>query len=765
MEILKLQGLSKYYTTRSSVVMGLTNVSLAFSTGEFVAITGESGSGKSTLAHVLGGILPYEAGELYVCGRPTSHYNAADWEAYRRDTVSFISQNYGILTGNTVLENVISALRLAGIEKNEAETRAEAILREVELDAFKTRRAGKLSSGQKQRLSIARALAKPSRILIADEPTGNLDRENSEKVIRLLKKASEDRLVILITHEFEEAKDAVTRRIVLSDGEVITDAALAPVSANAAINMKEKEAAKAPARPRGKQRDKESRRLTPYITGLTVRARPILSAILCAFLILTTLMTFVFLGNFIMSLDDTNTRVYDPEAFKNGAADRIVVMKDGRTPFTESDYEAILDVRYAESIEAWGYISDINYYYRPETDYHEYQDIVNGPNYHPVLNPYDYQVTNEVKFYEGEPIFLRTVPLSDQNFLTAGRLPESFYEVVSADPAYQTGDTVKVYIRNTTDWSIASYFCAVFDVVGETETGNGLYFSNDLGAAMSTGVRSAGKLGADGYIFAPFDPDRYTLEAEAIALQDNGFYFPAGAPNTQMEVGTPLAIQQGEDRHVLTCAGFFDTAYRRLLLVTYPTFKTLTNMSPSNQISLEIKDYAYADRVMEDLKDLGYVTVSPFRLGATDVDPDLASERLVTLSICLAALVLTVILQLILLRAMLSSLYEHFRLLSNIGLTRLTAELSVSLLYLIFTLVGEILGFVVILAINGAGISQVTGIFKYFDTAGILALFATHFVSVIPAWLITKRALRKAVFAAEKQEDDLDFSLMEDSVI
>ncbi len=124
MEVLRLQNLSKYYASHGSVVMGLTGVFLSFSTGEFVAVTGESGSGKSTLAHVLGGILPYEAGEFWVYGRPTSHYTASDWEAYRRDMIGFISQNYGILAGNTVLENVMSALRLAGIPKEEAANKA-----------------------------------------------------------------------------------------------------------------------------------------------------------------------------------------------------------------------------------------------------------------------------------------------------------------------------------------------------------------------------------------------------------------------------------------------------------------------------------------------------------------------------------------------------------------------------------------------------------------------------------------------------------------
>ena len=107
---LKLTNLSKYYTSQNAVVLGLADVNLSFSVGEFVAVTGENGSGKSTLANVIGGMLPYESGELYVMGKPTSHYDAADWERYRRDLISFISQDYGILPGNTVFENVESAL-------------------------------------------------------------------------------------------------------------------------------------------------------------------------------------------------------------------------------------------------------------------------------------------------------------------------------------------------------------------------------------------------------------------------------------------------------------------------------------------------------------------------------------------------------------------------------------------------------------------------------------------------------------------------------
>ena len=228
--VLSLENLSKYYTSTGNVVVGLSNVTLRFQRGEFVAITGESGSGKSTLSNVIGGILGYESGEMLLEGKPTSHYDSSDWERYRRDHISYISQDYGILPGATVMSNMVSALRLAGVEKAAAKAQAQKILEQMELWDLRNRRASKLSSGQKQRLSIGRALAKPSPVLIADEPTGNLDPENSAKVISLLKQAAKSRLVLLVTHEFEEVKDHVTRHIRLQDGCVVVDAVLRPAN-------------------------------------------------------------------------------------------------------------------------------------------------------------------------------------------------------------------------------------------------------------------------------------------------------------------------------------------------------------------------------------------------------------------------------------------------------------------------------------------------------------------------------------------------------
>jgi ABC-type glutathione transport system ATPase component len=176
------------------------------------------------------------------------------------------------------------------MEKQDAHREAKTILEKVELWELRSRRAAKLSSGQKQRLSIARALAKPAPILIADEPTGNLDPENSAKVISLLAEAAKDRLVLLITHDFSEAEDYVTRRISLQDGRIIMDAALRPTA----------EPAEQPA-----PTPKKKQALSLYAARLQLTGRPVWCSVVLTLLALTAFAVFAFLGTFIVALDDT----------------------------------------------------------------------------------------------------------------------------------------------------------------------------------------------------------------------------------------------------------------------------------------------------------------------------------------------------------------------------------------------------------------------------------------------------------------------------
>jgi len=221
--MIKLDHVSKYYQSGDQVSVGMKHISLHFEIGEFIAITGESGSGKSTLLNVISGLDKYEDGEMYIMGEETSHFSIKEFETYRASFVGFVFQNYNIIDSYTVYQNVILALELQGYDASKRKKRALELIEKVGLTKQKHQKASKLSGGQKQRAVIARALAKDTPILVCDEPTGNLDQDSAKSIMALLHEVSKDKLLIVVTHEFDQVAPYATRRIKMSDGEVVED--------------------------------------------------------------------------------------------------------------------------------------------------------------------------------------------------------------------------------------------------------------------------------------------------------------------------------------------------------------------------------------------------------------------------------------------------------------------------------------------------------------------------------------------------------------
>ena len=221
--MIELKNISKYYNNNGVVTLGLRNINLNFDKNEIVAIVGESGSGKSTLLNVICGVDSYEEGEILFNGYETSYFNREDMDTFRKQNVSFIYQNYNIIDSYTVLENVMFPLLINGYNRKEAKERALELIKKVGLEHRIKNRGTKLSGGEKQRCVIARALATDAPILACDEPTGNLDSKTGKEIIELIKEVAKDKLVLIVTHNYEQVENIVTRTIRMADGEVVSD--------------------------------------------------------------------------------------------------------------------------------------------------------------------------------------------------------------------------------------------------------------------------------------------------------------------------------------------------------------------------------------------------------------------------------------------------------------------------------------------------------------------------------------------------------------
>ncbi len=223
--MLKLQNIKKDYITGDTAVHALKGVSIEFRKSEFVSILGHSGCGKTTLLNIIGGLDRYTDGDLFINGKSTKTYKDRDWDNYRNHSVGFIFQSYNLIPHQTVLSNVELALTLSGVSKQERRKRAEDALKKVGLGDQLGKKPNQMSGGQMQRVAIARALVNDPEILLADEPTGALDSETSVQIMELLKEISKDRLVIMVTHNPELAKQYSTRIVRLLDGNITDDSA------------------------------------------------------------------------------------------------------------------------------------------------------------------------------------------------------------------------------------------------------------------------------------------------------------------------------------------------------------------------------------------------------------------------------------------------------------------------------------------------------------------------------------------------------------
>ena len=221
--LLAAQEVSKIYQMGSNNVTALDNVSLDINEGEFVAIQGTSGSGKSTLLNMFGGLDHPTRGDVYFASRPLGQFTKKEMARYRRFSVGMIFQNFNLIPTMTARENVSLALAFGGLRGEQRRARSRELLARVGLADRVEHRPSELSGGEQQRVAIARALANNPKVLLADEPTGNLDSIRARELLSLLREmVNQDSLTILmVTHDHELANSFADRIVSMKDGRVV----------------------------------------------------------------------------------------------------------------------------------------------------------------------------------------------------------------------------------------------------------------------------------------------------------------------------------------------------------------------------------------------------------------------------------------------------------------------------------------------------------------------------------------------------------------
>lgn len=352
--MIKLKDVSKYYYNKGLITSGITKINAEFNIGEFIVITGESGSGKSTLLNVISGLDTYEDGEMYIDGKETSHYGDEDFEEYRKEYISNIFQNFNLVGSYTVYQNIELVMLINGYTKKEARPKILKLINEVELTKYKNTRVSKLSGGQKQRVAIARALAKNTPIIIADEPTGNLDKRAAESVLKTLALTAKDKLVIVVTHNYEQVEKYATRKITMFDGKILEDKIITKTDE---------------VKTDGNLESKKMKPISKLRLGVrnTFNIVPKFLLLLAVFLFMFAAITTEMAG--LRENKYEEERVGNNSYLQNKDTSRIIINKSDKSPFTDEDYQRIEALGNISRIQKNDYLEDLSaslysdYYY------------------------------------------------------------------------------------------------------------------------------------------------------------------------------------------------------------------------------------------------------------------------------------------------------------------------------------------------------------------------------------------------------------------
>ena len=582
--MLKLENVSKIYYTNGIVATGISKVNLELNIGEFVIITGESGSGKSTLLNVISGIDSYEEGEMYINGKETSHYTEKDFEEYRKKYIANIFQSFNLINSYTVYQNVELVLLLNGYKRRQIKKKVLDIIDKVGLTKFKNTKVSKLSGGQKQRVAIARAIVKDTPIIVADEPTGNLDTKSAYEIIELLKNVAKDKLVVIVTHNIEQVEKYATRIIKMHDGRMIQNTEIKNINEDSKITQASGKNITIP---------------NQYRLGIR-NTFNIFSKFILLFIVFT-FMSVAFLSEYsafkLVEHSTEESSGYSAN-LRDISKERILINKQNREPFTEDDYNKIKQLSNIDYIVEDDISLDTEFILRNDT-----------------LNTYGY--IKDINNFKGNLDIGRMPENDDEIILKANKddytitqmLDETLNSEFSLQKSYREGDTIRTvkivgiqYNENNTIYDRTFY------VSNEVKKVVRSYVHNQY-SDMKTLLN-------DKYVQYNIETSENVEPGTAIVNDDLKYQFKnnkiinqninISVSNIYYEDNIDLTITKTFTKSNLKkLTGYTDYSYYQNAIIINPDDYNSLYDKPSYQSSVYVKDASIIDQTMSELEKLG----------------------------------------------------------------------------------------------------------------------------------------------------------------
>ena len=761
---IKLQNISKYYYSETAVTQALQGINLEFRMGEFVAITGESGSGKSTLLRIISGMDTFDDGELYVDGQPTFQYDEDDWEEYRRTKIGFVFQDYSLIGHYTAKENIVSALLIMGVPEKEAGDKAIHYLERVGLSAQRDQRASKLSSGQKQRLSIARALAKDTDIIVADEPTGNLDSETGAQIVKLLRDLSQDHLVIMVTHNYEQVEKYVTRKVRLHDGALILDVSenmdtnqKSEVSENMDTDQKSEMSGNVDNNEKtsdGKKSESNEERLHDRTIGrifvrMNAVRQPEKIALFMGFFLAAAIVSFLFIGQLLMNADDIYTKKYSATSFARKDDKRISIRRKDQKFMTKKDIDQLTKMKHVVSVDQYDIVNDVNYYFEEGKDYRQEY----GYNRMSTSNEGELYDSQNVEYVKKDQ-YMRSSSCLKKSDLAKGSLPKKIDEVVLYDRGkYKVGDTITFFYTSDVLWSSTEnyiqrkmkvsgllknkdkqvYFSPeICTMLQSTVTGGKVFYeyayNQQLGkyqgqATLWPIVGDIVKKDNELCVSGAYEAAVYRAEDNDLTLLDQSGLLHIDQYDKDMKSKDVKQIENVETGEKINgCGANFAEVSQNIYEKYYRT--------DSRQASVYITSYAKMDHVLKALDKAGYEAVSTLRFGADEYDSDLVQERLRTIGVAVAILLVMMAAEILILRSIFKIQIKDQKILKFMGMsTKLIGKINY--MEMRRYSITAIIVVAVVMNVVGIFVPALRAMLYYYEWPGYLAYFMYNYVAAM----------------------------------